>query len=287
MEKGHTFKVLDHGYLKLVDWMGTDEDIIEGARQSTGRGFEGWDPSVVCKICRVPGKVNSNDEFVSSAHNITPDHKHVAEHTRGDAKLLEYLYKSGHTTPFEMCVLKIQVQAPIMVFREWHRHRTQSYGEMSARYIQMPNLHYLPSLERIQKQSSANKQGSAEALPTEEAERVLRELQVQQESVYQAYDNFVNERGIAKEVARLNTPVSRYSRMMSCANLHNWLGFLRLRMSSDAQWEIRQYANAAGEIVKSLWPRTYELFEEHTLYSKKLSRTEYRALLESKETSRQ
>jgi thymidylate synthase (FAD) len=86
---------------------------------------------------------------------------------------------------------------------------------------------------------------------------------------------------VAKEVARLNTPVSRYSRMMACANLHNWLGFLRLRMAPDAQWEIRQYANAVGEIVKSLWPRTYALFEEHTLYAKKLSRTEYRALLES------
>lgn len=228
-------KVLDHGYVRYVAHMGSDEAIIEAARMSTGKGFEGWEK---------------------------------------DARLLEFLYKNKHLTPFEMCELAIEVQAPIMVFREWHRHRTQSYNEFSARYAQMPDLHYLPEPGRVQKQSAANRQGSAEPVSPQEAEMILGNLRSQQRDVYYAYDQWVQS-GVAKEIARLNTPVSRYSKMRAKTDLRNWLGFLLLRMAPNAQWEIRQYANAVAAIVKELWPRTYKLFEEHDLYGRHLSRTEW------------
>ena len=240
---GTEITVLDHGYVRLVDSMGTDETIVEAARMSTGKGFTGWG---------------------------TPDRP-------GDEKLLGFLWENQHTSPFEMCELHVEVQAPIMVFREWHRHRTQSYNEFSARYAQMPDLHYLPAPERIQRQSATNKQGSAEPVPADHAESIRRALEGQQSSVYDYYDVLVKD-GVAKEVARLNTPVSRYSKMRAKTDLLNWLRFLGLRMAPNAQWEIRQYANAVAEIVKSIWPRSYALFEEHTLHGVRLSRSEVAAL---------
>jgi thymidylate synthase (FAD) len=193
---------------------------------------------------------------------------------KGDLGILEFMWKNHHATPFEFSALHIEVQAPIMVFREWHRHRTQSYSEFSARYSQMPNLHYLPEAERIQKQSSANRQGSGEVLPNGEAKDILWQFEEEQATVYDHYDMLVKNRGLAKEVARINTPVSRYSKMRAATDLRSWLAFLQLRMAPSAQWEIRQYANAVAEMVKAIWPRTYALFEEHTLYGVSLSRNE-------------
>lgn len=234
MDIGYTIPVLDHGYVKLIGSMGTDETIIEAARMSTNKGFEGWEK---------------------------------------DAKLLEFLYRNGHMTPFEMCEIAIEVQLPIFVVREWHRHRTQSYNEMSARYTQMPDLHYLPDPKRIQKQSKTNKQGSAESVDELRAKEILETLAFEQKTVYSTYDDLVEE-GIAKEVARINTPVSRYTKMRAKMNLRNAFGFLNLRKPSSAQWEIRQYADAFGTIVEAIWPRSYALFEEHTLGGLKLSATE-------------
>lgn len=156
-------------------------------------------------------------------------------------------------------------------------HRTLSYNEFSARYALMPDLHYLPDASRIQKQSSANKQGSAEAVGHDKATDIICELQRQQEEVYGYYDAWVGN-GIAKEVARINTPVSRYSKMRAKGNLRNWFQFLNLRMRPDAQWEIRMYANEVGKIIQSLWPKAYSLFEEYDLYGAHFSRTELRAL---------
>lgn len=239
MERGHEIRVLDHGYVKLIDFMGSDEAIIEAARMSTGRGFEGWDK---------------------------------------DAKLLSFLYANKHLTPFECGgEMMIEVQAPIMVFREWHRHRTQSFNEFSARYAQMPNLHYLPEVSRIQKQSTSNKQGSGEPVHENYAQDVLRDMNDQQQSIYADYNSLVED-GIAKEIARLNTPVSRYSKMRAKTDLRNWLAFLMLRMAPNAQWEIRQYASAVAEMVRSIWPRTFALFEEHDLDGVHLSRGEVAAL---------
>ena len=249
MEKGHTFQLFNHGYVKLVDYMGSDEAIVEAARMSTGKGFVSWDP--------YPGRPED-----------------------GDQGFLEFLLKNNHTSPFEMCELCIEVQAPIFVFREWHRHRTQSYNEFSARYSQMPDLHYLPEESRIVKQSKTNKQGSGTEEMTHEAKvQIICELERQQTEVYETYDAWV-ENGLAKEIARINTPVARYSKMRAKTDLLNWLKFLNLRMRPNAMLEIRQYANTVAKIIQDLFPRTFFLFEEHWLYSRSFSRMEVHALFE-------
>jgi thymidylate synthase (FAD) len=235
--------VLDNGYVQFVDSMGTEESIIEAARQSTSGGFVSWEP--------------------------------YEGHPKGDAGLLSYLYREGHSTPFEMCELLIEVQAPIFVVREWMRHRTLSYNEMSARYVQMPNLHYVPPAERMVAQGKHNKQGSdSTALPDVVGSELRSMFQNEQETVYANYEVALLQ-GLSREVARVNTPVSRYTRMRVKGNLRNWLNFLRQRMAPNAQQEIRAYADVIGAIVKERWPRTWDLFEEWDLYGKKLSRTEY------------
>lgn len=272
MERGHEIKVLDHGYVKLIDFMGSDESIVEDARMSTGRGFVSWEPYRRCKSCdRIDSYslIGTCPSCCVNSYDLFP---------RGDTGILTTLHANRHTTPFETGgELKIEVQAPIMVFREWHRHRTQSYNEFSARYAQMPDLHYVPELSRIQAQSKANKQGSGEAMDERLADDVVEKLREQQSDIYHHYDCWVKD-GVAKEVARLNTPVSRYSKMRAKTDLHNWLGFLRLRHHPAAQWEIQQYAAAVAEIVKALWPRTWALFEEHDLGGVRLSRSEVQAI---------
>lgn len=293
MEKGTTIKVLDHGYVKLVDWMGSDEEIIEAARMSTGKGFCAWGPYFRCKLC---GEVRTDFEYMDAApiNRLSgrcdhPDakpgptdielHKDARRHdwersVKGDAGLLAFLHENWHATPFEMCELKIDVQAPIMVFREWHRHRTQSYNEMSARYVQMPNLHYVPSVERIIASSKAhrNKQqggGGALKMPPNYTEPAWSEEQIaqwvqqrlvhEQQTIYGLYEALIGM-GIAPEVARVDTPVARYSRMRAKTDLRNWLAFLTLRSDAAAMWEIRQYAYAVGYILSQLFPRTWDLW---------------------------
>ena len=272
MEKGHAIKVLDHGYVKLVDFMGSDESIVEDARMSTGRGFVSWEAYKRCKTCGIV------DADLKSNPLLCEGHAGWETFPRGDLGILTTLHANRHTTPFETGgELKIEVQAPIMVFREWHRHRTQSYNEFSARYAQMPDLHYVPAPERIQKQSATNKQGSGESIDAVIADAIREDFKDEQRGIYTRYDKLVGG-GVAKEVARLNTPVSRYSKMRAKTDLHNWLGFLRLRHHPAAQWEIQQYAHAVAEIVKALWPRTWELFDEHDLNGARLSCTEKMAL---------
>lgn len=217
-------KVLDHGYVKLVDKWGSDEGIIEAARMSTAKGFQGWET---------------------------------------DARLLQYLWRHKHCTPFEMAGLTIEVQAPIFVFREWHRHRTQSYNELSARYTELPDLFYIPSLERLMagRQATKNKQGSEEGFTEREAALIQADIAMAYRESRKDYMNLI-DKGVSRELARLVIPVSQYSRMRASANLRNWLQFLELRMAEGAQWEIRQFANVVGEIVSELFPRTYALFKE-------------------------
>jgi len=219
-------KVLDNGYVTLKDIWGSDERIIEAARMSSGKGFLGW------------GTLEKP----------------------GDEKLLKYLWKNKHTSPFEQCGLTVEVQAPIMVFREWHRHRTQSYNEMSGRYTQIPDIHYLPEPSRVKAQSKANKQGTGnQELPPEIVAEFLSRVKAEQEQIYATYQ-WALDHGIAKEISRINTPISRYSRMVASANLLNWLKFLTLRMPEAAQYEIRQYANEVAKIIEEKFPRTWELF---------------------------
>jgi thymidylate synthase (FAD) len=222
--------VLDEGYVELVEGWGSDESIIEAARMSTGKGFNGWG----------------------------------TEEKPGDEKLLAYLYNNKHATPFEMGGVVIEVKAPIFVFREWHRHRTQSYNEMSARYIPLPDENYIPSLDRLMagaNTATTNKQaqGNGKQLSTHAAGEWIAQLKDLYQRAQLVYEMGI-EMGVPKELARLPVPVARYSRMRACANLRNWLAFLTLRQAPAAQWEIREYANAVGEIIAGRFPRTWELF---------------------------
>lgn len=223
-------KVLDYGYVRLIESWGSDASIIEAARMSTNKGFNGWG---------------------------TPDNP-------GDEKLLAYLYNNKHSTPFEMGGMVIEVKAPIFVFREWHRHRTQSYNEMSARYVPLPNENYHPSYTRViegANTATTNKQaqGSGKQLTYDDAYKWIDELNALYQECQRVYELGINM-GIPKELARLSVPVARYSRMRASANLRNWLAFLTLRQAPNAQWEIRQYANAVNELVNQCFPRTWELF---------------------------
>lgn len=242
--------VLDHGYVELVknsNW-GSDEDIIRAARMSTDKGFQGWGPK------RVGGwYLNDNGEL---------EDRGPAREEPGDEKLLKYLWEHKHHTPFEMAGFAVEVQAPIMVFREWHRHRTQSYNEMSGRYIELPDLMYVPDYERLKKggQAKDNKQASGEELGDLMTQGNQVILEHHNEISRKTYEELIR-RGLAKELARLVLPVAQYSRMRAAANLRNWLGFLALRDAPNAQWEIQQYAKAVATIVQELHPRTYALYQ--------------------------
>ena len=247
--------LLDYGYIELVKpngvW-GSDEAIIEAARMSTNKGFLGWGPKHK-DDCACVGKTPPLQSDCTCGELVA-----------GDEKLLAYLWNNKHRTPFEMAGMVIEVKAPIMVFREWHRHRTQSYNEMSARYIPLPDENYMPDTDRVgflgrtlgNKQASGLREGVMEIEDVQTFRDELKALYVQAQTVYELGLKL----GVPKELARLSVPVARYSKMRACANLRNWLAFLTLRMAPTAQWEIRQYANAVGQIVANQFPRTWELF---------------------------
>lgn len=223
--------VLDHGYVKLIESWGSDERIIEAARQSTQKGFNGWGDA----------------------------------EKPGDEKLLRYLWENDHSTPFEFAGAVFEVQAPMFVVREWQRHRTQSFSEASARYAPLPELNYVPSVERLMQDGGANKQAGptrdSAPLTEERAWAFIAALLVDYECTEGTYKRALRE-GVPKELARLVLPSGRYTRMRVSANLRNWLGFLKLRMASNAQWEIVQYANAVHSFLSERFPRTLELFDE-------------------------
>lgn len=239
MNKRLNFKVLDHGYVRFVeDWGRGDAGkaeagIIEAARQSTQGSFRGWER---------------------------------------DERLLRFLYTNDpkHATPFEFAGMTIEVQAPIFVFREWHRHRTQSYNEMSARYAPLPDYNYVPTIERIMRGGGgghvvSNKQASsvegARPLTLARARayrnRLIRNYLVDERNYQRALMD-----GIPKELARCELPVGRYSRMRATANLRNWLAFLTLRHDPGAQWEIQQFAHEVDKIIYFRFPRVWSLFNE-------------------------
>lgn len=258
--------ILDHGYIELIEHWGSDERIIEAARMSTSKGFLGWGPEVEYKCTNCNYTQNDNEPIDKHLRCPTQlcDRELVYRLVHhGDEKLLSYLYKNKHMTPFEMAGIIIEVQAPIFVFREWHRHRTQSYNELSARYTELPNLFYTPSLERMLKsgQSKINKQSSDVALTQDHAIMCQGSMISLYEHARELYEGMLKD-GVAKEIARLVIPVAQYSRMRANANLRNWLQFLTLRMAPNAQWEIRQYANVVHEILTEKFPRAMQLFDE-------------------------
>lgn len=248
-----TIHLLDHGYLKLITSWGSEEQIIEAARMSTAKGFVAWGKPVHEPNCETPDYDNSGDGACPTCGMYG---------TTGDEKLLAYLWKHKHFTPFEMAGLTIEVQAPIFVFREWHRHRTQSYNEMSARYIALPDLQYVPSLERIVQsaQATTNKQAKGEA-PLSQADIILLQGEIMEAYGHgrKAYEGMLR-RGLSRELARIVVPVGQYSRMRASANLRNWFAFLTLRADVNAQWEIRQYATALSNIIALIFPRVYDLW---------------------------
>ena len=232
--------VLDHGYVQFVEAWGTGYDgvhscqmgesddyevgIIEAARQSTQGNFRGWGD---------------------------------------DHKLLKYLHDNGHATPFEFAGLVIEVQAPIFVFREWHRHRTQSYNEMSARYAPLPDINYVPTISRMMIDGGKNKQAGAVADARDLTDGIAGLFRKQWTNFYETAEALYQDalaNGVPKELARVVLPVGRYSRMRASANLRNWLSFLTLRMAPNAQWEIRQYAEAVGRCIQHAFPETWRLF---------------------------
>lgn len=265
--KREKVKILDHGYLEYIEHWGSDERIIESARMSTDKKFQGWGRSGW-------GCITNNCEYIyhgiddlDSHKRLCPLHNTGLEYKRtiGDEKLLRYLYEHKHETPFEFAGIVIEVQAPIMVFREWHRHRTQSYNEMSGRYTPLPNLNYIPTVDRLLINSKTNKQAGTIKGAEELTESSAKEYQVALARMYTDQEDLYQKalkHGVPKELARLHLPVGRYSRMRASANLRNWLAFLTLRMDENAQWEIRQYANEVGKIIAELYPRTWELFVE-------------------------
>lgn len=254
-------QVLDHGYVSLVETHGSDERIIEAARMSTGKGFLGWGTGN-CKHCGVSPEGATERGL---AGDQCPDGENH-NWDRGDEKLLRFLWENKHATPFEMAGAIVEVQAPIFVFREWHRHRTQSYNEMSARYAPLPDVNYVPTVERLllggghlTKQAGSIK--GAEVLDETYAAEFRRRLLANYRDAEELYQ-YALARGVPKELARVVLPVGRYSRMRASANLRNWLAFLTLREAPQAQWEIRQYANALHALLKEKFPRTLGLFEE-------------------------
>ena len=219
-------KVLDCGYVEFIESWGSDERIIEAARMSTNKGFVNWNE---------------------------------------DAKLLAYLYNHKHMTPFEMAGMVLEVKAPIMVFREWHRHRTMSYNEMSARYVPLPNEDYMPTLERLMtgaNTATTNKQAQSLAkLNEQDAMDWLNMLNDAYNHCQRVYEYGLKV-GIPKELARLPVTVGRYSRMRVSCNLRNWLAFLTLRQDKAAQWEIRVYADEVCKLIAEHFPKTEELFSK-------------------------
>lgn len=235
MLQGEPIPVLDHGYLRYVAHLGDDLTPLEAARMSTGN----------------PTGVDASK----------------------DAATRDFLWRHAHATPFEMAVLQIEVQVPIFVAREWHRHRTQSFNEFSGRYAEMPALYYTPSSERVQGQSATNKQASGDALGDAAKEAFLASIAEDQALVREHYEGYL-EAGVARELARINLPLSQYTRFRAQANLRNWLHFLNLRMAPNAQYEIRVYAQEVARLVQLLWPKTWEVFAEHTLEAASLSKSE-------------
>lgn len=245
--------VLDKGYVGLVEHWGSDERIIEAARMSTNKGFQGWGP-----IHETPEVCGLHPQYCRCRPK------------EGDEKLLRYLWTNRHTSPFEMAGAVFEIYAPIFVVREWQRHRVQSlseglsFNEMSGRYVELPDDYYIPTVDRIKasRQSLKNKQGSEDGFTDTDAHTLWEQMRAAVLESRRAYDHFL-ARGVAREVARMVLPTNQYSRLRVSANLWGWLHFLELRLGDGAQWEIREYAKVVGQILQTTFPRTYSLFAEN------------------------
>ena len=239
--------VLDHGFVRVVDYMGDDAAVVQAARVSYGRGT-----------------------------------RRVSD----DRGLIRYLMRQRHTTPFEMCEIKLHVKLPIFVARQWIRHRTASVNEYSARYSILDREFYIPSSDVISAQSQTNRQGRGEQLPASEAVRVQELLREDAHRAHDHYEELLNDDlrgeprepgriGLARELARINLSLNYYTQWYWKIDLHNLLNFLALRADPHAQYEIRVYAKAILETILKSWvPLTFEAFCDYCLNSKQLSAKE-------------
>lgn len=235
---GKPFPVLDHGFIRVVDYMGDDSAVVQAARVSYGRGT-----------------------------------KKVSE----DRGLIRYLMRHRHSTPFEMCEIKLHVKLPIFIARQWIRHRTANVNEYSARYSVLDKEFYIPAPENLAAQSSNNRQGRGSVLEGEEAAKILNILRDDANRNYENYsymlnsDEDPNRIGLARELARMNLTLNSYTQWYWKTDLHNLFHFLSLRADSHAQYEIRVYADIIADIVKSWVPFSYEAFSDYRMNSISLS----------------
>lgn len=231
--------VLDKGFVRLVDYMGSDDRIVQAARVSYGAG---------------------------------------TKTVREDRGLINYLMRNWHTSPFEQVGLTFHCKMPIFVARQWVRHRTARLNEISGRYSIMRDEFYIPAPDQIRFQSASNKQGrSEESLSPEESAEVIRLFEAEQRAVYANYQGLL-DKNVARELARMDLPLSLYTEWYWQIDLHNLFHFLRLRLDPHAQYEIRVYAEALAQCAKAVAPMAYEAFEEHALFGLSFSRSEARAL---------
>jgi thymidylate synthase (FAD) len=234
------FPILDHGFVRVIDYMGDDGAIVQAARVSYGRGT-----------------------------------RRVQE----DAGLIRYLMRHRHSTPFEMCEIKFHVKLPIFVARQWIRHRTASVNEYSARYSILDKEFYIPSAKQLAAQSVVNRQGRGEILDGEEAADVLDLLRSDAERTYAHYSRMLNEgpsadpsrRGLARELARMNLTLNTYTQWYWKTNLHNLFHFLSLRADAHAQYEIRVYADAMMHMTEAWVPVAAAAFRDYRLGAVTLS----------------
>ncbi|MHA6262714.1 FAD-dependent thymidylate synthase [Arenibacterium sp. CAU 1754] len=225
----HARPVLDHGFVRVIDYMGDDAAICQAARVSYGKGT----------------KSVQNDEG-----------------------LIRYLMRHWHSTPFEMCEIKLHVKLPVFVARQWIRHRTANVNEYSARYSILDREFYIPAPEHVNAQSAVNNQGRGAVLEGEEAARVLDILKADSTRAYDHYEQMISEdgqQGLARELARMNLPANIYTQWYWKVDLHNLFHFLRLRADSHAQYEIRVYADAICEMVADWVPFAFRAFEDYRM----------------------
>ncbi|HOK00269.1 MAG TPA: FAD-dependent thymidylate synthase [Termitinemataceae bacterium] len=230
------FPVLDKGFVRLVDYLGSDERVVQAARVSYGAGTKTY---------------------------------------REDAALIDYLLRNEHTSPFEQVVLTFHIKLPIFVARQMVRHRTARLNEISGRYSVMKDDFYVPALEDIALQSTDNKQGRmAEPVDPDTGRFIQEQLEAGQRQAYQQYQNLL-EQGLARELARINLPLSLYTEWYWQMDLHNLFHFLKLRLDPHAQKEIRAYAQVMFDIARTVAPRCCESFERHILGGVRFSREEF------------
>ena len=236
----HPHPVLDHGFVRVVDYMGDDAAIVQAARVSYGAG---------------------------------------TKHVQNDEGLIRYLMRHWHSTPFEMCEIKLHVKLPVFVARQWIRHRTANVNEYSARYSVLDREFYIPAPDHLAAQSTTNNQGRGATLEGAEAQRVLDTLRTDAHTAYDHYEAMLSQaapdgtpqQGLARELARMNLPASVYTQWYWKTDLHNLFHFLRLRADPHAQYEIRVYAETIATLVRDWVPLAFAAFEDYRLGGAQLS----------------